>query len=76
MYLRTWNKNNTLYASLVESKRENGKVVQKTIAYLGIVKENQLPYLKAAFSKDKPKLVYKDGTIYEGWYNVRNKWFF
>ena len=38
MYLRTWNKNNTLYASLVESKRENGKVVQKTIAYLGIVK--------------------------------------
>lgn len=66
MYLRVWNKNDVLYASIVESKRENGKVNQKTIAYLGIIKENQLPYLKAAFSKDKPKLVYKDGTIYEG----------
>ena len=66
MYLRVWNKNNKIYASLVESKRENGKVIQKTIAYLGIVEENQVPYLKAAFSKDKPKLVYKDGTTYEG----------
>lgn len=66
MYLRIWNKKNVIYASLVESKRENGNVIQKTIAYLGIIKENQVPYLKAAFSKDKPKLVYKDGTIYEG----------
>lgn len=66
MYLRIWKKKDKSYASLVESKRENGKVVQKTVAYLGIVEDNQVPYLKAAFSKDKPKLVYKDGTIYEG----------
>ena len=66
MYLRMWKKKDKSYASLVESKRENGKVIQKTIAYLGIVKDNQVPYLKAAFSKDKPKLVYKDGTVYEG----------
>lgn len=66
MYLRVWNKNNKFYASLVESKRESGKVIQKTIAYLGIVEENQIPYLKAAFSKEKPKLLYKDGSIYEG----------
>jgi len=66
MYLRIWKKKYKSYASLVESKRENGKVIQKTIAYLGIVKDNQVPYLKAAFSKDKPKLVYKDGTVYEG----------
>ena len=66
MYLRVWNKNNKFYASLVESKKESGKVIQKTIAYLGIVEENQIPYLKAAFSKEKPKLLYKDGSIYEG----------
>ena len=54
MYLRIWKKKDKSYASLVESKRENGKVIQKTIAYLGIVKDNQVPYLKAAFSKDKP----------------------
>ena len=66
MYLRIWKKKDKSYASLVESKRENGKVIQKTIAYLGIVKDNQVPYLKAAFSKDKPKLVYKDGNVYEG----------
>ena len=66
MYLRVWNKNNKFYAYLVESKRESGKVIQKTIAYLGIVEENQIPYLKAAFSKEKPKLLYKDGSIYEG----------
>lgn len=66
MYLRVWNKNNKFYASLVESKRKSGKVIQKTIAYLGIVEENQIPYLKAAFSKEKPKLLYKDGSIYEG----------
>ena len=65
MYLRIWKKNSKSYASLVESKRENGKVIQKTIAYIGFVEENQIPYLKAAFSKNKPKLVYKDGTVYE-----------
>jgi len=66
MFVRTWKKSNTIYASVVESVRLNGKVIQKNVLYLGAVEENQVPYLKAAFMKDKPKLVYKDGTTYEG----------
>lgn len=45
------------YASLVESKRIDGKVKQIVIAYLGVVTEEQIPYLKAAYAKKKPKLV-------------------
>ncbi len=48
------------YASLVENKRENGKVVQSVKAYLGPVTEEQIPYLKAAYAKKKPRLVYDD----------------
>lgn len=57
-------KNGTVYqyASLVQNKKVNGKVVQKTVAYLGNVTDDMLPYLKAAYMpKDKrPKLVYDD----------------
>lgn len=66
MYVRSWNKNGRLYASVVKSVRSGSKVKQVTVAYLGEVKENQIPYLKAAYAKVKPKLVYKDGTEYEG----------
>lgn len=48
------------YASLVENKRVNGKVVQKVKANLGAVTEDQIPYLKAAYAKKKPRLVYDD----------------
>ena len=48
------------YASLVENKRINGKVVQKVKANLGPVTEDQIPYLKAAYAKKKPRLVYDD----------------
>ncbi|MCQ2088518.1 MAG: hypothetical protein MJZ37_10740, partial [Bacilli bacterium] len=48
------------YASLVENKRINGKVVQKVKANLGAVTEDQIPYLKAAYAKKKPRLVYDD----------------
>ena len=48
------------YASLVENKRINGKVVQTVKANLGPVKEDQIPYLKAAYAKKKPRLVYDD----------------
>jgi hypothetical protein len=48
------------YASLVENNRINGKVVQTVKAYLGPVATEQIPYLKAAYSKKKPKLVYDD----------------
>ena len=46
------------YASLVE--RVNGKVVQTVKANLGPVTEEQIPYLKAAYAKKKPRLVYDD----------------
>jgi hypothetical protein len=46
------------YASLVENKRIGKKVVQTTKAYLGSVTEDQIPYLKAAYAKEKPRLVF------------------
>jgi len=48
------------YASLVENKRVNGKVVQSVKANLGPVTEDQIPFLKAAYAKKKPRLVYDD----------------
>lgn len=48
------------YASLVENKWENGKVRQYVKAHLGPVTEEQIPYLKAAYAKKKPRLVYED----------------
>lgn len=48
------------YASLVENNRVNGKVIQTVKANLGPVTEDQIPYLKAAYSKKKPKLLYED----------------
>lgn len=46
------------YASLVENKRVNGKVVQTVKAHLGPVTEEQIPYIKAAYARRKPRLVY------------------
>ncbi len=60
MFVRSWNKNNKIYASVVKSKRIGDKVIQETIVYLGEVTEEQLPYLKAAYAKKKPKLVYDE----------------
>ena len=48
------------YASLVENKRVCGHVVQTVKANLGPVSEEQIPYLKAAYAKKKPRLVYDD----------------
>ena len=48
------------YASLVENKRINGSVVQTVKAYLGPVTEDQIPFLKAAYSKKKPRLIFDD----------------
>jgi hypothetical protein len=48
------------YASVVENRREGKKTRQKTIAYLGAVTVEQIPYLKAAYAKKKPLLVYKE----------------
>ena len=48
------------YASLVENKRVNGHVIQTVRANLGAVTEEQIPYLKAAYAKKKPRLVYDE----------------
>jgi len=48
------------YASLVENKRIGGSVVQTVKANLGPVTEEQMPFLKAAYSKKKPRLIYDD----------------
>lgn len=48
------------YASLVENKRIDGKVVQSVKANLGPVTQEQIPYLKAAYAKKKPRLIYDE----------------
>jgi hypothetical protein len=48
------------YASLVENKRVDGQVVQSVKAHLGPVTADQIPFLKAAYAKKKPRLVYED----------------
>ncbi len=50
----------TYKASIMKSERVKGKVVQTTVAYLGRVEEDQIPYLKAAYAKKKPRLVWDD----------------
>jgi len=48
------------YASLVENKRVNGRVVQTVKAHLGPVTKEQIPFLKAAYAKNKPRIIYDD----------------
>ena len=48
------------YASLVENKRVNGNVVQSVKAHLGPVTEDQIPFLKAAYAKKKPRIIYEN----------------
>ena len=57
---KTYNGETYHYASLVENKRVDGKVVQTVKANLGPVTEEQIPYLKAAYAKKKPRIVYDD----------------
>lgn len=69
MFMRIQKKNDVngnprYYASVVHADRIKGKVVQKTVAYIGVVEEEQIPYLKAAYAKEKPSLVWEDGTRY------------
>lgn len=57
---KTYKGEKRYYASLVENKRINGKVVQTVKANLGPVTKDQIPYLKAAYAAKKPRLVYDD----------------
>lgn len=47
-----------LYASVVENKRVGGKVVQRTVLNIGRVEPEQVPYLRAAWAKKRPRLVW------------------
>ena len=47
-----------LYASVVENKRVVGKVVQRTVLNIGRVEPEQVPYLRAAWAKKRPRLVW------------------
>ena len=49
-----------LYASVVENRREGRRVVQRTVVNIGRVTAEQVPYLKAAWSEKKPRLVWDD----------------
>ena len=49
-----------LYASVVENRREGDKVVQRTELNIGRVTEEQVPFLKAAWSEKKPRLVWDE----------------
>jgi len=57
---KEYNGKKRYYASLVENNRINGSVVQTVKANLGPVTEDQIPFLKAAYSKKKPRLIYDD----------------
>jgi len=52
------------YASIVRGDRVKGKVVQSVVANIGAVEKEQVPYLKAAYAKKKPRLVWEDGSEY------------
>ena len=49
-----------LYASVVENRRVKGRVVQRTVASIGRVEADQVPYLKAAWTDAdrRPRLVW------------------
>ena len=51
---------NTSFIFIAESYRENGRVKHHTIRKLGLFDNDQVPYIKAAFAKKKPRLVYDD----------------
>lgn len=48
------------YASLVENKRVGKSVIQSVKINFGSVEPEQIPYLKAAYSKSKPRLVFDE----------------
>ena len=51
---------NCSFCALVESYRENGKPKHRVLINFGLVPNDAVPYLKAAFAKNKPRLVYDE----------------
>ena len=60
---KTYGNKKHYYASLVENNRVNGKVVQTVKINFGAVEKEQIPYLKAAYSRNKPRLVYDEKVV-------------
>ncbi len=48
------------YCALVESYRDGNTPKHRVLINFGLVDEESVPYLKAAFAKKKPRLVYDD----------------
>lgn len=53
-------KDNTYFCALVESYRDGGVSKHRVLINFGLVDAESVPYLKAAFAKKKPRLVYDD----------------
>lgn len=52
---------NTYFCSLVESYRdENGIPKHRVLINFGLMPADAVPFLKAAYAKKKPRLVYDD----------------
>lgn len=51
-------RNNTYFCALVESFRDGGTSKHRVLINFGLVDADSVPYLKAAFAKNKPRLVY------------------
>ena len=47
-----------LYASVAGDKRVGGKVARRTVLNIGRVEPEQVPYLRAAWAKKRPRLVW------------------
>ena len=58
--LRAADGTEALYASVVENRREGKRTVQTTVVNIGRVTEEQVPYLRAAWSERKPRLVWDE----------------
>lgn len=48
------------YATVMRSYRDHGRVRQRVVATIGRVPGESVPYLKAAFAKHKPRLVWDE----------------
>lgn len=53
-------KKDTYFCALVESYRINHTVKHRVILNFGLMPADSVPFLKAAYSKKKPRLVWDD----------------
>lgn len=65
MYMKITEKTNkrgekVYTAAVMRCDRVKGKAVTTTVAHIGRVEEDQVPYLRAAYAKKKPRLVWDD----------------